>query len=49
VGVDRQVVTEVQDEHTVSDVTINENVTDDVLSQQSIIKHSLRDIYFSGI
>jgi hypothetical protein len=43
------VVTEVQEEHTASSVTINENVTDDVLSQQSIIKHSSRDIYFSGI
>jgi hypothetical protein len=33
------VVTKVQDENAASSVTINENVTDDVLSQQSIIKH----------
>jgi hypothetical protein len=43
------VVTELQDEHAVSRVTIKGNVTDDVLSQQSIIKHSLRDMYFSGM
>jgi hypothetical protein len=39
------VVAEVRNEHSASNVTINEKVTDDVFSQQSIIKHSLRDVF----